>query len=56
MGGACTTAAASGPGAQSFYELSALDVDGNMFNFADLKGKVCLHPQRIVLHFSALHD
>ncbi len=41
MGGACTTAAASGPGAQSFYELSALDVDGIMFNFADLKGKVC---------------
>ncbi len=27
-------------GALSFYELSALDIDGNMFNFSDLKGKV----------------
>jgi ubiquinone/menaquinone biosynthesis C-methylase UbiE len=41
MGGCCATGSGSGPIAESFYELSALDINEKMLNFADWKGKVC---------------
>jgi hypothetical protein len=47
MGCICTTAA-SGPGALNFHELSALDIDGKLINFSDLKGKVSRHQYTIV--------
>ena len=43
MGGVCATQA-QGPGALSFYEISAQDIDGKMRNMSEWKGKVILSP------------